>query len=141
MLAVQRFRLGVMGRSLATPTFALDDSGAADVELDRQVRLGGGWGSGWPGHSRVVVAFDGDLMNRATLSGDRRDVAAGVETWWMERRFGVRGGLRGSTVGDARAVVSAGASAQLAGLYFEGYVAGGGDASDRSWGLGLRYSF
>ena len=141
MLAVQRFRLGVVGRNLATPAFALDDSGAADVELDRQVRLGGGWGSGWPGHSRVVVAVDGDLMNRATLKGDRRDVAAGVETWWMERRFGIRGGLRGSTVGDGRAEVTAGASAQLAGMYLEGYVAGGGDASDRSWGLGLRYSF
>ena len=141
MLAVQRFRLGVVGRNLATPTFALNVSGAEDVELPRQVRLGGGWGSGWPGHSRVVVAVDGDLMNRATLTGDRRDVAAGVETWWMERRFGVRGGLRGSTVGDARAAVTAGASAQLAGMYLEGYVAGGGDASERSWGLGLRYSF
>ena len=141
MLAVQRFRLGLVGRNLATPTFALDDSGADDVELQRQVRLGGGWGSGWPGYSRVVVAVDGDLMNRATLTGDRRDVAAGVETWWLGRRLGVRGGMRGSTVGDARAVLSAGASGQLAGMYLEGYVAGGGDASDRSWGLGLRYSF
>ena len=141
MLAVQRFRLGLVGRNLATPAFALDDSGADDVELQGQVRLGGGWGSGWPGHSRVVVAVDGDLMNRATLTGDRRDVAAGVETWWLGRRLGVRGGMRGSTVGDARAVLSAGASGQLAGMYLEGYVAGGGDASDRSWGLGLRYSF
>ena len=140
MLAVQRFRLGLVGRNLATPSFALDDSGAAGVVLDRQLRLGGGWGSGWPGHSRVVVAVDGDLMNRDTLSGDRRDVAAGVETWWMDRRFGLRGGMRGSTVGDPRAVVSAGASAQLAGMFLEGYVAGG-DAGERSWGLGLRYSF
>ncbi len=141
MLAVQRFRLGLIGRNLATPTFTLDNSGAEDVELPRQVRLGGGWASGWPGYSRVVVALDGDLMNRATLTGDRRDVAAGVETWWLGRRLGVRGGLRGSTVGDARAVLSAGASGQLAGMYLEGYVAGGGDGSDRSWGLGLRYSF
>ena len=141
MIAVQRFRLGLVGRNLSTPSFVLDDSGADEVELDRQVRLGGGWGSGWPGHSRVVVAVDGDLMNRATLGGDRRDIAAGVETWWLDRRFGVRGGMRGSTVGDARAVVSAGASAQLAGMYVEGYVAGGGDASERSWGLGLRYTY
>lgn len=140
MLAVTRFRLGLVGRNLATPSFALDESGAEDVELARQVRLGGGWGSGWPGHSRVVVAVDGDLASRATLSGDRRDVAAGVETWWLARRFGVRGGVRGSTVGDSRSVVSAGASAQLAGMYLEGYWAGG-DAGERSWGLGLRYSF
>lgn len=141
MLAVQRFRLGVVARNLATPTFALDDSGGDDVEVQRQARLGGGWGSGWPGHSRVVVAVDGDLMTRATLTGDRRDVAAGVETWWLDRRLGVRGGVRGSTVGDARTGLSAGASGQLAGMYLEGYVAGGGDVRDRSWGLGLRYSF
>jgi hypothetical protein len=140
MMAVTNFRLGLVGRNLTTPSFALDAAGGEDAELQQEVRLGGGWGSGWPGHSRVVVAVDGDLMTRTTPAGDRRDVAAGVETWWLARRLGLRGGVRGSTEGEARPVVSAGASALLAGMYLEGYVAGG-EAGERSWGLGLRYSF
>lgn len=141
MVAVDRFRVGLVARNLASPSFDLDATGRESVELQTEVRLGAGWGSGWPGHSRVVVAVDGDVMDRPTPSGDRRDVAAGVETWWRDRRFGVRGGLRGSTVGEARAVATAGASAALsAGLYVEGHVARG-QADERSWSLGLRYSF
>lgn len=140
MLAITQFRLGVTGRNLTTPSFAVDDTGAEEVELATEVRVGGGWGSGWPGHSRVVVAVDGDVVTRPTPSGERRDLAAGVETWWLARRLGVRGGLRGSTVGEARNVVTAGASWMFSGMYLEGYWAGG-DAGERSWGLGLRYSF
>ena len=140
MMAVTKFRLGLVGRNLASPSFALDDTGGEEVEVASQVRLGGGWGSGWPGHSRVVVAVDGDLATRVTPTGDRRDVAAGVETWWLARRLGLRGGVRSSTEGNARPVVSAGASALLVGLYLEGYFSGG-EAGERSWALGLRYSF
>ncbi len=140
MVSANRFRLGLVARHLATPSFDLDEIGVADVELERQVRVGGGWGSGWPGYTRVVVAVDGDVTRRAAPSGERRDLAAGVETWWLARRLGVRGGVRGSTVGDARTVVSAGASALVGGFYLEGYVARG-PAEDRSWSLGLRTSF
>ncbi len=140
MVAANRFRVGLAARHLASPKFELDDAGVGGVELERHARLGGGWGSGWPGHSRVVVAVDGDLTRRATPGGERRDVAAGVETWWRARRLGLRGGVRGSTVGEARAVASIGASALVAGFYLEGYVAQG-QAEQRSWSLGLRYSF
>ena len=138
MVAADRFRVGLVARHLTSPSFDLGDTD--EVELEPHVRLGGGWGSAWPGHSRVVVAVDGDVTERATPSGERRDLAAGVETWWLARRLGVRCGVRGSTVGDSRAVVSAGASALVAGLYVEGFVAGG-QAEERSWSLGLRYSF
>lgn len=137
MVAANRFRAGMVARHLAGPSFDLD---GAEVELEPQVRLGGGWGSGWPGNSRVVVAVDGDVTPRATPGGERRDVAAGVETWWLARRVGVRGGLRGSTMGESRAVVSVGASALVAGFYVEGFFAEG-QADERSWSLGLRYSF
>ena len=140
MVAADRFRVGLVARHLAGPKFDLGDSRDGEVELERHVRLGGGWGSGWPGYSRVVVAVDGDVTERATPSGERREVAAGVETWWLARRLGVRGGVRGSTVGDSRAVVSAGASALVAGFYVEGFLAAG-QAHERSWSLGLRYSF
>ena len=140
MVAADRFRVGLVARHLASPSFDLGGTGDGAVELEPHVRIGGGWGSGWPGHSRVVVAVDGDVTARATPSGERRDVAAGVETWWLARRLGVRGGVRGSTVDDSLAVVSAGASALVAGFYVEGFLAGG-QADERSWGLGLRYSF
>jgi hypothetical protein len=140
MVAANRFRVGLAARHLASPTFEQEDTGLGKVELERHARVGGGWGSGWPGYSRVVVAVDGDVTRRVTPSGERRDVAAGVETWWRERRYALRGGVRGSTVGDARTVASIGASALVAGFYVEGYVAQG-QADERSWSLGLRYSF
>lgn len=140
MVAAERFRVGLVARHLASPSFDPGDGGAADVELERHVRLGGGWGSGWPGYARVAVAVDGDVTRRVTPGGERRDLAGGVETWWLARRVGVRGGVRASTVGEARTVVSAGASALVAGFYLEGYVAGG-QADERSWSVGLRYSF
>jgi hypothetical protein len=140
MMAITKVRLGLVGRNLTTPEFEFDDAGGAEAELASEVRVGAGWGSGWPGMSRVVVAVDGDLSSRMTPTGDRRDVAAGVETWWWSRRLGVRGGVRGSTEGESRPVVSAGASAMFSGMYLEGYYAGG-ESGERSWGLGLRYSF
>lgn len=140
MVAADRFRFGLVGRHLVNPSFDLGDAGLMRVELPRQFRLGGGWGSGWPGYSRVVVAVDSDLTERATPDGERRDVAAGVETWWLARRLGVRGGVRGSTIGASRAVVSAGASVLVAGVYVDGF-AGAGRDGERSWRLGLRYSY
>ncbi len=61
MVAVKQFRLGVVARNLTTPEFDRPDVDGGTVELDREVRVGGAWGSGWPGISRVVVSVDGDL--------------------------------------------------------------------------------
>lgn len=138
MIAVERVRLGLAARHLATPAFARE---GGEIELPREARLGAAWGSGWPGHSRVMVSVDGDLLSRATPSGDRRDVAAGVETWWRDRRLGLRGGVRRSTVGEARAAVAAGVSAGLTpGLLLEAHVVQG-HASERGWSLGVRMGF
>jgi len=140
MIDANRFRLGLVARHLARPSFALADVGFDSAELATQVRIGGAWGSGWPGHSRVVVAVDSDLIRRATLNGERRDVATGVETWWFARRLGLRGGLRSSSSADSGVIASAGASAAVAGWYVEGFVAGSRSEA-RSWSLGLRNSF
>ena len=59
------------------------------------------------------MAVDADLVSRVTPFGDRRDVAVGVETWWMAQRLGVRGGVRRSTIGESRAAATAGVSAAL----------------------------
>ena len=140
MIAVERIRLGVVARNLTTPTFRLA-GGEREIELLREVRMGAAWGSGLPGYSRVMVSVDGDLTSRATPSGDRRDVAAGVETWWRDRRLGLRGGVRRSTIGPSRAAVAAGVSAGLtSGTLFEAHVVQG-QSDERGWSIGIRMGF
>jgi hypothetical protein len=138
MVWVNHVRLGVVGRNLTTPEFGDDSS---PFELNREVRVGGAWGSGWTGISRVIVAVDGDVMSRPTPDGDRRDVAAGLETWWMNQRLGLRGGVRRSTIGDARAAVAAGISAGLKpGMLWEAHVVRGHE-DEFSWSVGARMTF
>ena len=138
MASVNRFRFGLVARNLTTPEFGEGDGA---LELNREVRIGGAWGSGWTGISRVVVSVDGDVMARPAPSGDRRDVAAGVETWWVSQRLGVRGGVRRSTIGEARAAVAAGISAGLKpGMLVEAHIMRGRD-DERSWSVGARMTF
>ena len=140
MLQANRFRVGVVGHNLTTPSFAVNGLGK-DVELERQVRVGAAWGSGWTGISRVIVAVDSDVTTQASPSGDRRDFAVGAETWWKQQRFALRGGWRRSTVGEARASVSGGASAALTkGMYAEAQVTRG-QLGERGWGVGVRVMY
>jgi hypothetical protein len=139
MLSVNRFRLGMAARNLTTPSF--DREGDGSIELHRDVTVGGAWGSGWTGVSRVIVSVDGDVTTRPTPTGDRRDLAGGVETWWMNQRLGLRGGVRRSTIGDARATVAAGISAGLKpGMLLEAHVVRG-HGNERSWSIGARMFF
>jgi hypothetical protein len=141
MSAIGKGRVGLVVRNVSTPSFSLDAAGSEAVELQRQARFGFGWGSGWPGKSQVNVAFDADLLRRATPLGDRRDIAGGVETWWYGGRLGIRGGARRSTVGDAREVFAGGVSAGLmAGMFVEGHVARG-SRDEQSWSIGIRMAF
>lgn len=139
MFAMLKFRLGFVARNLTTPSFVMADG--SEIELARETRAGAAWGSGWPGASRLVVAVDGDIESRATPLGERRDLAAGVETWWMGRRLGVRGGIRGSTIGETREAVTAGVSVGVtAGILVEAHVVRG-DQDERGWSVGARFGF
>jgi hypothetical protein len=140
MVAANHFRLGLVARNLTTPSF--DVGGGQDaIEQAREVRVGGAWGSGWTGISRVIVSMDGDVTSRPTALGDRRDVAGGVETWWMHQRLGLRSGVRASTIGDARTSVAAGFSAGIRpGMMLEAHLVGG-HAAERSWSVGARMFF
>ena len=139
MLWVDRFRVGVVARNLTTPSF--DGEGGGAIELGREVTVGAAWGSGWTGVSRVIVSVDGDVLSRPTPTGDRRDLAGGVETWWKNQRLGLRGGLRRSTIGEARAAVAAGISAGLTpGMLLEAHVVRG-HSDERSWSIGARVFF
>ena len=138
MFSRHHMRLGLVARNLTAPSF---ESGTETIDLDREVRAGAAWGSGWTGISRVIVSVDGDLTSRVTPDGDRRDVATGLETWWLKQRLGLRGGVRRSTIGDARAAVAAGISAGLtSGMLVEAHVVRGHEA-ERSWSVGLRMLF
>ena len=139
MLAYAHLRVGFVARNLTTPLLTLDDG--TELELAREMRAGIAWGSGWPGNSRLTVSVDGDIESRATPFGARRDLAAGVETWWLARRLGVRGGVRRSTVGEARGAAAAGASFGVtSSVFVEGHVTTG-DRHERGWSVGARFGF
>jgi hypothetical protein len=142
MLAVGRVRAGLVVRNLTAPTFgAGDDDGPLGVTLERHVRIGAAWADRWPAISQTVVSIDADLTRVPHPAGDRRDVAVGVERWVRGHEVGLRGGVRASTVGDGRPVVSVGGSfAVRAGTYVDGYVARG-TRNDRGWGLAVRMSY
>jgi hypothetical protein len=141
MIAVERIRVGMVARNLTTPVFGDAAGEIGEIELSREVRAGLAWGSQWPGNSRLTVSVDGDVMARVTPFGDRRDIAAGVETWTPDRRLAVRGGVRRSTTGAARTAVAGGASWALRPTMFvEGHVTAG-EMSERGWSVGVRMGF
>lgn len=141
MLAVEQLRLGLVARNLARPGFHVPDTDGGEVHMDREVRVGAAWGNGWPGRASLIVSADADLMQQASPTGDRRDIAVGVETWWLGQRLGVRGGVRGSTAGETRTVAASGVSVAIRnGVYVEGHAAVGA-ANERSWSVGARITF
>jgi hypothetical protein len=138
MVARGRLRAGVVVRNLTTPRF---EFGSESRELARHARVGAAWGDRWPGLTSTVVAFDVDVTKVTHPDGDRRDVAAGVERWLPGRRVGLRGGVRASTVGEVRPIVTGGGSfAVRAGTYVDAFVAGGASGA-RAWGVGARVTY
>lgn len=140
MVAVGTLRAGALLRNVAAPTFdGRDEDG--DVRLQRHGRIGVAWGDRWPGTAATIVAFDADLTRVPNASGERRDVAVGVERWWRGRRIGVRGGVRASTLADARPVGSGGVSYGVRpGVYVDGYAARGRQ-DERAWGVAVRLTY
>ena len=145
MLAAGRVRAGVVVRNVTTPTFNDDPNGgggASDaMTLPRHARVGVAWADRWPGTSRLIVSVDADITRVPHPAGDRRDVAAGVERWLRAQQVGLRAGVRASTVGEGRPVVTAGGSfAVRPGAFVDAYVARG-TRDDRGWGLAARVSY
>ena len=138
MFAWRAMRAGLVIRNLSEPTF---ESGSShELTLRRHARVGVAWGDRWPGQARTIVAADADTTRVLSVDGERRDVAFGAERW-VGQRFSVRAGVRGSTVGDARPVVSGGASyAVRAGTFIDAFV-GAGNRDLRTWGVGVRVTF
>jgi hypothetical protein len=145
MLAAGRMRAGVVVRNVTTPTFDEGHNGGDGendaMTLQRHARVGVAWADQWPGISRLIVSVDADVTRVPHPAGERRDVAAGVERWLRAQQVGLRAGVRASTVGDGRLVVSAGGSfAVRPGAFVDAYVAWG-RRDDRGWGLAARLSY
>jgi hypothetical protein len=139
MVAAGRYRAGLVLRNATTPTFGQD--GDVTVRLRRHGRVGVAWGDRWPGQPRTIAAVDVDVTRVADSRGDRRDVAAGAERWIRGGRLAVRAGVRASTLGATRPVVSGGGSyAVRAGTFVDGHVGRGGEGLT-AWGLAVRVSY
>lgn len=139
IVAAGHLRAGLVVRNLLEPTF--EGRRGETATLRRHARVGAAWGDEWPGTPRTIVAVDLDATRVEQPDGDRRNVAGGVERWVRDRRLGLRGGLRASTVGPARPIVSGGASyAVRAGTFVDAYVARGRN-QDRGWGVGVRVAY
>ena len=139
MAAAGRYRAGLVLRNATSPT--VGGEGDLTVRLRRHARVGLAWGDRWPGQSRTIAAVDVDLTRVADVGGDRRDVAAGAERWLRTGRLAVRAGVRASTSGAARPVVSGGLSyAVRAGTFVDGHV-GRGREGLTAWGLAVRVSY
>ncbi len=138
MASFGAWRIGAAVKNVSQPSF-----GNGTLVLTRQARAGASYTTGLLGHaSAVTVAADADLTRTETLAGDVRHVGAGVESWFLERKVGVRAGASASTIGAARPVATGGASAAIrSGFYVDGFAVVGADAARRGWGLALRVTF
>ena len=142
-------RLGLLVRNAIEPEFeyAIGTAGAGlpqtgTVRFERQFRAGLAYDASATGGPRLVVAVDADVTTLEAASGDRRNVAVGVERWLWRDRLGVRGGARVNTVGAKDRAATAGLSAVVrAGLFLDAHVVGGGSDDDRGWGVAARVSF
>lgn len=141
MFTAGRVRAGAVVRNLTEPTFGGERGPDGAFTVGRHARVGLAWGDRWPGAATTLVALDADVTRVESAAGDRRDVAAGVERWFGMRRLAVRGGVRASTVGDARPVTSAGLSyAVRSGAYVDAYLARG-TRGVSAWGIAGRLSY
>jgi hypothetical protein len=136
------WRLGGVVRNLRAAEFG----GAAGegIRLPRQARIGVAFdGAARRGSDAAwTVSADVDVANYATVTGDRRVIAAGAERWLFGRRIGVRGGGRFNQIGHKERSATGGVSAAIrSGMFIEAHVVGGGSDDERGWGVGGRVSF
>lgn len=131
-----RWRVGLTARNLVAPSF---DTLTPDVALtpSRQVRAG----VAFRPRDGSTLAVDADLTRTETGVGDRRALAVGVDQA-VASRLVVRGGVRFQTVDDVRPAGAVGASLGLtSSIWVDTQVTRGGDAADRGWSIGLRFTY
>jgi hypothetical protein len=140
MASLGMFRLGATVRDLRNPTFG---SGAGAFELERRARAGVAVVVPARGAlERVVLAADADLNSTRIAGRDEQDVTGGVETWWFERKFGLRAGGGRNAATGGRPFGAFGVSVMpYPRLNIEAAVTRGDDSARDRWTLGLRLTF
>ena len=130
-------KLGLTVRNLFEPEFDTDE--IFRLQLPRQVRAGVAFRL----TEALLVSLDTDLTQNPDVTGERRSLAMGAEQRFWQDRAAVRGGVRVSTLGSARPLVTTGGSVSLrSGIFADGYVAIGLDeASPDGFGIGIRMVF
>ena len=134
MASMGNVRVGVTTRNLRK-----------GLDTQRQVRLGAAFvprslPTGVLGP--FSVSFDADLTRTATVDGDQRQMAAGVERWWAQGRLGTRVGLHWNTIGAGESAIAGGLTVKLPrSIFAEGHVTKGQKTHDSDWGVGLRVTF
>jgi hypothetical protein len=129
------FRFGGLVRNLL-------ETELGAVKIPRQARAGVAFDTAQVTSHSVMVAVDADLATYSTVSGDRRVVAAGGETWAFGKRLGVRAGARFNTTGAEEQAFTAGASVAVrSSLFVDGHVVFGGADDQSGWGVAARASF
>jgi hypothetical protein len=132
-------RLGVLVRNLFEPTL---ENASGQARLNRQFRLGAAFDAAAAGGAPFVAAVDVDLSTTEAVTGDRRNVALGVEHWMLNKRLALRGGARFNTTGDKERAATGGISAAIrAGMFVDAHVVAGGDEDEWGWGIATRVSF
>jgi len=138
---IGRVRVGFAARNLASPTFAAADG--TPWRVSRLARIGVAVVSEAvrAGRQKWTAAFDADLASDETPFGRRRDIAGGVERWFAGR-VAMRGGVRASTVDEARVTGSVGGSVAVrSGVFVLGEATGGGDRALSGWGVALHVQY
>ncbi len=136
---VGHFRVGVSARNLREPTLG---EGTNALTLKRQVRAGAAVSTSVGPKLAATLAFDADVLEVPSATGNERRMAGGGELWVWNHMVGVRGGFSGSTLGDARTSTSFGGSVMVhRGLFIEGELTRGSDMTRRGWGAAFRVTF
>jgi hypothetical protein len=136
MLSPQ-MRVGVSVKHLREPEFG---EGETSIQLERQARVGFAVMGGGTSAS-LTTAVDYDITTLDTVLGEVRHIGAGAEAWLLNRLVGVRGGFSANTAGEGGTAWSIGASGGMSGLFVDGFVTLGSDASRDGWGISARLSF
>jgi hypothetical protein len=132
-------RLGLLVKNVVEPEFS-HPSGS--VMFPRQFRLGLAVDASKAGGIPLTAAVDLDLRTVTSMSGERRNLALGVEQWFGKHKVALRGGGRFNMAGSKdRAATAGGSLALRAGLFLDGYLVRGGSTDERGWGVASRVSF
>lgn len=134
-------KLGLSVRNLTEPTFGEDEG--LGMTVARQARAGASWTSkSSGGFSGLTLAGDFDLTTTTTILGDVQHLALGAETWFANRRFGLRAGFSNNLVEGGATSKSAGVSIGLTKSFsVDGAIASGSDRTLRGWSGSARFSY